>query len=128
MEYEKPKKIFIVDDDNMLSEALKDYITRNVAHNVFIFDTGEECLKHISEAPDVIILDFYMNTVNKDAANGMEVLQVIKKIYPKIHVIMLSSQERYAIAVQTISKGAEQYVIKDEDAFEKIALMIKGIS
>ena len=124
MNYGKPKKIFIVDDDTMLTEALKDYLTRSIAHNVTSFHTGEECLGHLPEGPDIIILDYYLNTVQKDAANGMEILQTIKKHYPAIHVIMLSSQERYGIAMQTIQKGAEQYVIKDEKAFEKIASMI----
>ncbi|MCX6269018.1 MAG: response regulator [Bacteroidetes bacterium] len=127
MEYGKPKKIFIVDDDTMLTEALGDYLTRKIAHNISSFHTGEECLEHISELPDVIILDYYLNTVQKDAANGMEILQTIKKHYPAIHVIMLSSQERYGIAMQTIQKGAEQYVIKDEKAFEKIASLINEI-
>lgn len=124
MDSGKPKKIFIVDDDTMLTEALQDYLTRKVAHQIHSFHTGEECLKHLSEEPDLIILDYYLNTVQKDAANGMEILQTIKKHYHRIHVIMLSSQERYGVAIQTIQKGAEQYVIKDETAFEKIALMI----
>ncbi len=124
MDFVKPKKIFIVDDDTMLTEALTDYLTRKVQHQVSCYHTGEECLKHISENPDVVILDFYLNTVQKDAANGLEILQTIKKHYPNTHVIMLSSQERYAVAMQTIQKGAEQYVIKDENAFEKIAQMI----
>lgn len=128
MDFTKAKRIFIVDDDTMLTEALKDYLTRKVAHQVKSFHTGEECLKHLSEAPDVIILDYYLNTIQKDAANGMEILQAIKKHYPNIRIIMLSSQERYVVAMQTIQKGAEQYVIKDEDAFEKIAEMLGEMS
>jgi DNA-binding NarL/FixJ family response regulator len=116
-----------VDDDEMLTEALKDYLTRKTPNDIIIFSTGEECLKHLKENPDVIILDYYLNTIQKDAANGMEILQVIKKHYPELHVIMLSSQEHYAIALQTIQKGAEQYVIKDENAFGKIASMIREI-
>ncbi len=126
MDYEKPKKIFIVDDDVMLTETLRDYLTRKVAHIISVFHTGEECLKHLDESPDIVILDYFLNTVQEDAANGMEILQIIKKKYPKTHIIMLSSQERYGVALQTIQKGAEQYVIKDIDAFEKIADMLKS--
>ena len=85
MDFSKPKKIFIVDDDTMLTEALKDYLTRNVPHDVLIFNTGEECLKHLNEDPDIIVLDFHLNSVQKDAANGMEILQVIKKHFPASH-------------------------------------------
>ena len=125
MEIETPKKIFIVDDDTMLTDALTDFLTRKTPHRIHVFSTGEECLNHLAEKPDVIILDYYLNTVQKDAANGMEILQVIKKHYPEFHVIMLSSQEHYAIALQTIQKGAEQYVIKDEEAFGKISSIIR---
>ena len=124
MKYIKPKKIFIVDDDEMLTEALSDYLTRKVPHDISIFHTGEDCLQQISENPDVIVLDFYLNTVNKEAENGLEILSIIRKQLPSTRVIMLSSQERYGVAAKTLMKGAEQYVIKDDDAFEKIARII----
>ncbi|MEO8085613.1 MAG: response regulator [Bacteroidota bacterium] len=127
MDYTKPKNIFIVDDDVMLTESLSDYLTRTVSHKVSVFATGEDCLKHLDESPDIVILDYFLNTVQEDAANGMEILQTIKKNYPKVHVIMLSSQERYAVAMQTIQKGADQYVVKDKDAFKKIADMLNSI-
>lgn len=124
MEFTKPKKIFVVDDDEMLRTALEDYLVRKKNHQVAVFETGEDCLNHLGEKPDVIILDYHLNTVSKNAANGMEILQTIRKNYPDIHVIMLSSQESYGVAMKAIQKGAEQYVIKDESAFEKIAAMI----
>lgn len=124
MKVSKPKKIFIVDDDEMLTMALEDHLTEEVAHEVHVFHTGEEAVKNIHENPDVVILDFFLNTVNKDAANGLQVLEAIKKHLPNTQFIMLSSQESYATAAQTIQKGAEQYVIKDEDAFDKIGKLI----
>ena len=121
------KKIFIVDDDDMLTTALEDYITRKTIHEVHIFGTGEECLKHLVDDPDIIILDYNLNSVYKNAANGMKILEAIKKMTVGVHVIMLSSQEAYGTALQTISKGAEQYVMKDEDSFEKIVSIIENI-
>ena len=121
---EEPKKIFIVDDDEMLTEALSDYLTRKVAHQISVFHTGEDFIEHIAENPDVVILDFYLNTVHKNAANGLEILEAIHSHLKNTRVIMLSSQESYVTAAKTIQKGALQYIIKDEDAFEKIAASI----
>jgi len=123
----KPKKVFIVDDDPMLTEALSDYLTREVQHDIKSFSTGEACLKCLDENPDVIVLDYYLDTLDKDAANGMQILQHIKTHSPNMNIIMLSSQESYLVAMQTIKKGAEQYVIKDEKAFQKIAKIIQEI-
>ena len=117
-------KIFIVDDDTMLTEALSDYLSRKSHVEITVFDTGEECLQHMDEKPDGVILDYYLNTVHKDAANGMEILKAIQKKSPQTHVIMLSGQEHYGVALKIVKQGAEQYVIKDEKSFSKIASMI----
>lgn len=37
----QPKKIFIIDDDEMLTTAMSDYLTRDTAHNIFVFHTSE---------------------------------------------------------------------------------------
>ena len=124
MKYGRPKKIFIVDDDEMLTTALSDYLTRNIRHEIHVFHTGEECLKHLYESPEVIILDYYLNTVDENAATGLEILQKIRKDLPNIRVIMLSSLENYNKASQTIQRGAENFVMKGENAFEEVAELI----
>lgn len=120
MKLVEPKKIFIVDDDIMLSEALSDYLSRNANHDISVFNTGEEFVRHLNEKPDVVILDYYLNTVNKNAANGLEILESIQNHLQETKVIMLSSQDSYANAAKTIQKGALQYVVKGEDAFQQI--------
>jgi len=114
------KKIFIVDDDEMLSMALEDYLTRKTLHEVRLFTTGEECIRHLREQPDIIILDYNLNSIEKEAANGMKILEMIKKLNRDISIIVFSSQDAYSVALQVINRGAAQYVIKDEKAFEKI--------
>ena len=114
------KKIFVVDDDEMLSMALEDYLERKTNHEVHLFNTGEECLEHLEEQPDIIILDYNLNSVKKDAANGLVILEAIKKLNDSVQVVMLSSQDASWIVVQTVKMGAAEYVVKDENAFEKI--------
>ena len=118
------KKIFVIDDDEMLTMALSDYLTRSVAHEIKVFHTGEDALQYLNEMPDVILLDFYLNTVDQNAADGLEILKQIRKELPHVRVIMLSNQESYGKAVQTIQKGAEHYVMKGKDSFEEIMGLI----
>lgn len=122
----KTKKIFVVDDDEMLSMALEDYLERNSDHEIHLFTTGEECLEHLTEEPDIIILDYNLNSVKKDAANGLVILEAIKKMNDNVKVVMLSSQQASWIILQTISQGATEYVVKDESAFEKILTFCKN--
>jgi len=123
----KVKSIFVVDDNKMFAQMMKDHLSENPQYQVNVFFTGEECLKNLFLAPDVIILDYNLNDESKEAKNGLEILSEIKKEVPSPHVIILSSQERYGIALETISKGAEQYVIKDDKAFENIDLYLKDL-
>lgn len=118
------KHIFIVDDNEMFNSMLNVHLSENPAYKISSFGTGEECLKNLYQNPDVIILDYNLNDIYKEAANGLEILEEIKKHNNPVHVIMLSSQKRYGVAAQTISKGAEQYVIKDDDAFKNIDVIL----
>lgn len=114
------KKIFVVDDDEMLSVALEDYLTRKTPHEVYLFSTGEECLRHLHALPDIIILDYHLNSVARNAENGIKILEQIKSYASQIKVIMLSGRDIYKLAIQTGYKGADEYVIKDEQAFDNI--------
>ena len=99
------KKIFVVDDDEMLSMALEDYLARKTAHTIYVFSTGEECLLHLREQPDLVILDYNLNSVNKKAANGLVILEAIKKQDGGIKVVMLSTQEANWLILQTLKLG-----------------------
>ena len=120
----RKKKIFVVEDEEIMAEALRDFITTKTHHEVDVFGTGEECLKKLDENPDIIILDYYLDTIVKGAASGMQILETIRSKKSNAHVIMLSSQEHYGVAMKTIIKGAEHYVVKDEGAFDKVLAII----
>jgi len=119
------KNIFIVDDNEMFTQMLKDHLMENPKFKVSVFYTGEDCINNLFQNPDLIILDYYLNDVSKEAADGLEILSEIKKYSDQIHVIMLSAQEHYGVALQTIAKGAALYLMKDNHAFKKIDNFLK---
>jgi DNA-binding NarL/FixJ family response regulator len=119
--------IFIVDDEPLLSEMLTDYLKEQYdGFNLRSFPTGEACLQSLDEQPDAVVLDYYLNSKEKNAANGIDILKEIKRRGKAIPVIMLSSQKSYATASQTIMYGAMHYVIKGQDAFDEIFQLIKA--
>ncbi|MFZ1453430.1 MAG: response regulator, partial [Ferruginibacter sp.] len=94
--------IFIVDDEPLLSEMLTDYLKeQHPGFNIQSFPTGEACLQSLDEQPDAVVLDYHLNSKEKDAANGIDILKEIKKRNKAIPVIILSSQESYGTAAQT---------------------------
>ena len=122
------KNIFVVDDDPMITETMKDYLADNFGHTISVFPTGEDCLARLDENPDFIILDYTLNSVKTGAADGIEILHFIKVNYPKIRIIMLSSQEKHRTIAQTLEQGAEKFVYKDQHAFDNIAQLLNNDS
>ena len=116
----KIRKRFIVDDDQLTSTRLSDHLQENPLNEVTVYKTGEECINNLALNPDVIILDYTLNSVIPAAADGLRILEEIKKIDTDVRVIMLSSQDDYGKALQTIVKGAIEYVVKNEDSFKRI--------
>ena len=121
------KKIFIVDDDPVLAEMLKDHLSKMTSYEVKIFETGEECLKNLGEKPGIVFLDFYLNSVNKEAMDGLEVLQEIKKVDPEADVVILSGQDKIEVAVKTMQYGAFDYIVKGESAFYRAEKVVFNI-
>jgi DNA-binding NtrC family response regulator len=89
--------------------------------------TGELCLANLSHNPDIIILDYYLNGINKNAMNGIDVLDKILAINPDIPVIMLSCQDKIEVAVNCMHHKAVDYVVKSETAFMRLKKIIPDI-
>ncbi len=124
---DRKKKVFIVDDDKMFCTMLSDHLEDQGQYDVTSFGTGEECLDRLGDKPDAIVLDYYLDSNVPGAKNGLEILKLIHKAAPDLKVIMLSSQEHYGVALQTIASGAVQYVIKDLKSFQEIDGILEAL-
>ncbi len=119
--------IFLVDDDFIFLEMLKETLVDNSAYTIVAFQSGEECVNHLHLQPDVIVLDYYLNSENPDAKNGLEILKDITAKHPAAKVIILSGQEDGDLVYKLIRENATDYVVKDDDAFENVKEAIEEI-
>lgn len=122
-----PLKIFVIDDDFTFGNKLYDHLILNKSYEVFFFEKGSEGLQNLDTSLDIVIVDYHLDGTSKNLSNGMMILEAIKKFDPAIHVIMLTSLTHYGVAAQTIAKGAEHCVIKDDEALKNIDLIIEDI-
>ena len=120
-------KLFLVDDDALYLKLLEIEFLENADFSVETFDTGELCIESLSHQPDVVILDYHLDGVFRDAMNGIETLDRIKEFNPNIEVIMLSSQDKIDVAINCMHHKAFDYVVKSETSFLRIKQIIKAI-
>ncbi len=116
-------KIFIVEDDKWYGELLEYVIKLNPEHEIEIFSTGKECLDNLYKKPDIITLDYSLQDMN-----GELVLKSIKDFNPEIQVIIVSGQEDLSTAVSLLRMGAYDYIVKDEEAKDRLWNSIKNIT
>ena len=127
MKNENKIKIFLVDDDALFLKSLEIDFLQLADFNIETFMTGELCLENISHNPDVIILDYHLDGIDKNAMNGMETLDKIKSYNPDIPVVMLSSQDKIEVAVNCMHHKAFDYIVKSETAFMRLQKTITAI-
>jgi two-component system OmpR family response regulator len=120
-------KIFLVDDDALFLKSLEIDFMEHADFAIETFATGEKCIESLSQTPDVIVLDFYLDGIDKTAMNGIETLDKIKAFNPDIPVVMLSSQDKIEVAIDCMHHKAFDYVVKSETAFMRLQKIITTI-
>jgi len=120
-------KLFLVDDDALFLKSLEIEFMQHADFAIETFVTGELCIDQLSHAPDVIILDYLLDGIDKNAINGIDTLDKIRAINPDIPVVMLSAQDKIEVAVNCMHHSAFDYVVKSETAFFRLQKIITNI-
>ncbi len=127
MNSDKKINFFLVDDDALFLKSLEIEFLENANFEISTFVTGELCLANLHLKPTIIILDYFLDGIDKHAMNGIETLDKIKAIDDSIQVIMLSSQDSIDVAVSCMHHKALDYVVKSETAFLRLTKIIKSL-
>ncbi|MGN6476803.1 MAG: response regulator [Flavipsychrobacter sp.] len=128
MATEHSRYIFLVDDEPIQNEMLKDYLSERFLYNIKTFDNGEEAISNLNLNPEIIVLDFHLNAHKPDAENGVAILKRIKEKSPATQVIMLSGQDKIDVAIDSMKYGAYDYVVKGETAFSRMENILNNVS
>jgi DNA-binding NarL/FixJ family response regulator len=127
----QPKKIgtvFIIEDNPLELEMISDYFERYKGIVVKGFPTGDECIKEVvrsAVAPDMILVDYFLDSEIANSKDGLEVLVKLKEICPQTAIIMHTSVENQRIVDLARQKGAMNYIVKGAAGFEKLDAIIR---
>ena len=132
MKNENKIKLFLVDDDALFLKSLEIEFTEHAdftedEYTIETYATGELCMENLSHEPDVIILDYHLDGIDKTAMNGLETLDKIKAFNKDIPVVMLSSQDKIEVAINCMHHKAFDYVVKSETSFLRLQKIITTI-
>jgi len=126
---ENAATVFIIEDDIIFLEMIHDFIrTKFPFLKLYKFTNGEDALKQMHLAPQIVILDFFLDSKNKGAQNGLDILLHLRKLDASIRVVMLSSQEKPEIAANVIKYGAYDYIVKNETSLGRIEIILNHLT
>jgi DNA-binding NarL/FixJ family response regulator len=102
--------VHITDDHKILVEGLK--ILINESENIKV--SGEsyslkECRQALAlEPPDVLLLD-----LNLPDGSGVDFCLEVRKNYPQVKILVLTTHNEYSVAKQVMTNGASGYILKN---------------
>lgn len=103
-------KVFLVDDETVIREGLRDNIPWEQYGYQFVGEAadGEMALPLIRKtAPDVLITDIKMPFMD-----GLSLSKIVHSEFPKMKIIIISGYDDFEYARQAIEVGVEQYMLK----------------
>lgn len=118
-------KILIVEDDTFLSKMYYDKLSLEGIFEVQTTESGERALSLIKEVkPDLVLLDIMLPDIN-----GVQVLKEMKKDrgLSDAHVLMLSNLNEKDYISESLSLGADGYLIKAHFTPNEVVDKIKQV-
>lgn len=104
-------KIILVDDHHIVRQGLE-FLLSTVDDIEVIqgFAEGKSFIHYLekNELPDIVLLDLVMPDMN-----GIEITEYLKKHYPNIKILVLTSYVDDEHVISALEKGADGYEMKD---------------
>ena len=102
------KRIAIIDDEELILDSVKQYLSRSKRFKIDTFTNPQEALKEVLRAKyKLIVLDIMMPELN-----GIDFLKMIKKEVPQTKVIMMTAYSTLDKAILSKEIGADDYLTK----------------
>jgi two-component system nitrogen regulation response regulator NtrX len=103
------QEILIVDDEQDICRLIADCLA-DEGYQTRCATSGETAIEAVkSRCPNLVILDIWLGSSHFD---GIRVLELIKKDFPDLPVVMMSGHGTIETAVSAIKKGAYDFIEK----------------
>lgn len=110
-------KLHLVDDHKMVVESLSKLINGSgIAEVTAVYYDLKSCREGLSKTvPDILLLD-----IGLPDGDGVEFCREIRKMYPGLKIIMLTTYKEFSIAKRSLSNGANGYILKNSETEEML--------
>jgi CheY-like chemotaxis protein len=118
----KNLSIWVVEDDHLYQNMLVSYLTL-LGYAPKAFDSGEQCVQHLSENPDVVLLDHNLG----EGMKGIDVLRRIRSDKQNTSIVYISGEEKISLVSDVYQNGSEEFITKDSASLLRLKLRLEKI-
>ncbi len=116
--------ILVVDDENDIRELVAG-ILEDEGHQCRLARDSDEALLAIeARKPHLVVLDIWLQGSRLD---GLEILNIIRKVHPELPVIVISGHGNIETAVTAIKRGAYDYIEKPFQADRLLLVTMRAL-
>ncbi len=109
-------KLVLVDDEQLILEGIKMLLSmqKNISVD-YMATSGAEILAHLetigkNDFPDIAMIDVQMQPMD-----GFELVEILKKNYPDLKIIILSSHYKSSVLGYMVKLGVSAFLPKNSD-------------
>ena len=118
-------KILVVDDHVVVRQGLKLILAGEFTQAVFVeAENAQEALEQVRQTPfDLLVLD-----INMPGRSGLDVVSDLKKVAPKLRILVLSMYAEEQFALRALRAGVNGYITKNTVAKELVDAVRKVLA
>lgn len=110
-----PEKILLIEDDQEISDMLKDFLMTENFQVITAYDGESACEKFFADQYSLVLLDLMIPKIN-----GMEVMKTIRE-NNTVPIIILSAKDTDSDKTLGLGLGADDYITKPFSVTEVLA-------
>jgi len=114
-------KILVVEDDPFVQEMLASILAAG-GYEIEMAGNGLEALEKYMANPSI---DLIVSDVNMPVMDGIQLIKEVRKRGLEVPIIMVTGVSSISVAVDALSSGAIDYVLKDEGIEDTIIITVK---
>ncbi|MBF0806621.1 MULTISPECIES: response regulator [unclassified Streptococcus] len=103
-------KIMIVEDEYLVRQGISSLVDYDALGMTIVAEAedGLEAWEFLSEEPvDILVTD-----INMPRMDGLRLAQLVKKQFPKTHVVFLTGYDDFDYALSAVKLGLDDYLLK----------------
>ena len=102
-------KILVVDDDTLIRKWMTLLLEQSAKTlEILQAENGADALSLVQENPD---LDLIITDIKMPLMNGLELCECVKRLYPSVCIVILSSYDDFSYVKQALQLGATDYIL-----------------